>query len=296
VKSYDKANLLNISSISSVLEEQGLSASIKQVHAVAGGCINACYKIETDNQDYFLKVNESKRFPYMFKIEADSLQILNETNTLKAPNLIAQFENQTQQYLLLEWIECRKPNQQFWKNFAENLAQLHRQTSNQFGLEFDNYIGSLKQSNVLTDNWTDFYIQQRIQPQVELAFNHQRINKKDVDQFEQLYKALPGIFPDEKPALIHGDLWNGNFLCNSNQEAVLIDPAIYYAHREMEIAFTKLFGGFHPAFYKMYCDIYPLEIGFQKRVSVYNLYSLLVHLNLFGGHYYHQVMGVVKQF
>jgi len=163
-------------------------------------------------------------------------------------------------------------------------------------LHFDNYIGSLKQRNIYTDCWLDFYINQRIEPQVKLACNQNKINKNDVDQFEQFYKALPNFFPNEKPALIHGDLWSGNFICDYNQQAVLIDPAIYYGNREMEIAFTQLFGGFHPTFYQTYFEIYPLGKGFEERVPVYNLYSLLVHLNLFGSGYYEQVMNVVSKF
>jgi len=286
----------SISKIKQVLAGQGLSAAIKNVITVSGGCINECYKIETDVQPYFLKVNEVKRYPNMFKIESDSLLILKETNTIKTPNVIAQFKDQYHQYLLLKWIESSKPKNTFWQHFAVDLAQLHQQSSYQFGLEFDNYIGSLKQQNTFTNNWTDFYIEQRIQPQVELAYNNQKISKKNLSQFYQFYKTLAVIFPDEKPILIHGDLWDGNFLCDQNQKAVIIDPAIYYANREMEIASTQLFGGFHPTFYNVYNEIYPLEKQFDKRVPVYNLYSLLVHLNLFGGHYFHQVMKVVNSY
>lgn len=286
----------SIVNIKRVLEEQDLSTSIRNVLALSGGCINNCYKIETNTQPYFLKINEAKRFPDMFKKEANSLQILKETNTIKTPIVIAQFEDTNHQYLILEWIESSKANSHFWKHFAEDLAQLHQQSADLFGLAFDNYIGSLKQVNTPANDWPDFYIQQRIEPQVQLAFNNQRISQKDVRQFEQFYKAVSSIFPNEKPALIHGDLWSGNFSCNLNQKAVLIDPAIYYAHREMEIAFTQLFGGFHPSFYEVYDEIYPLEKQFDERISIYNLYALLVHLNLSGGGYYDQVMDVVNRF
>jgi len=286
----------SIQNIENVFQSEGLPASIKQITNVPGGCINNCHKIETGNDFYFLKVNETKLYPDMFKIEAKSLSFLKETRSINIPGVIAEFQDQTRQYLLLEWIESSKPGAQFWESFAEDLANLHQNANGQFGLAFDNYIGSLKQSNTQTGNWLDFYTQQRIQPQIELAFNNNKINLKDVKQFQQFYKALANFFPNERPGLIHGDLWNGNFLCNQNQQAVLIDPAIYYANREMEIAFTQLFGGFHPTFYQIYNEIYPLEKGFKERVPVYNLYSLLVHLNLFGGHYYEQAMEVVKMF
>ncbi len=282
--------------IEQLLKSNNLDGSIKSVSAVSGGCINACYQIKTDHQFYFLKVNELNKFPEMFTIEANSLSIIKETNTLKTPNVIAQFDNRNQQYLVLEWIESRKTNAKFWQQFAVGLAKLHQHAAKQFGLPFDNYIGSLKQSNTHNDSWTNFYIEQRIQPQVKLAFDHQKISKHDVHQFDQCYNTLPEFFPDEPPALIHGDLWSGNFLCDENGEAVLIDPAIYYANREMELAFTKLFGGFDAAFYHTYHDIYPLAKDFERRIPVYNLYSLLVHLNLFGGHYYGQVMDIVKLF
>lgn len=282
--------------IEQAFQNKDKAISIKQVSALSGGCINECYKVETENTNYFLKINVVANHLNMFSIEAKSLSILNETNSIKTPGIIAQFNFDNQQFLLLEWIESDKTDIHFWKGFAENLAKLHQHSANQFGLEFDNYIGSLKQSNTYTENWLKFYIQQRIQPQVKLAFNQNKINKNDIHQFEQFYKGLSNFFPKEPPALIHGDLWNGNFLCNHNKQVVLIDPAIYYANREMEIAFTKLFGGFHPVFYQTYQEIYPFEDGFEQRIPVYNLYSLLVHLNLFGGHYYKQVLNIVCRF
>jgi len=286
----------SISKINQVLEESGQSISIEKTHEISGGCINQCYKIETNRQPFFLKVNESTKYPNMFKIEADSLLILSKTNAINTPEVIAQFEHQNHQYLLLEWIEDNKTHIQFWKQFAEDLAELHQQSATYFGLHFDNYIGSVEQHNTFLNNWEDFYIEQRIQPQVELAFDQNRISKKNLVQFEYFYNTLTDIFPYEKPALIHGDLWSGNFLCNQNKQVVLIDPSIYYSNREMEIAFTKLFGGFHPTFYEVYQEIYPLEKDFGERVPIYNLYSLLVHLNLFGGLYYNQVIDVLNRF
>lgn len=300
-KFYIVSNLVllsksSISNIEQILSKKGLPASIKQVKVVSGGCINKCYKIEAANTNYFLKVNEAVRYPNMFKIEAKSLWILNETNSIKTPGIIAQFEYQDHQYLLLEWIDNTKVNTQFWKSFAEDIAKLHQCNKDEFGLDFDNYIGSLKQRNTYIESWVDFYIQNRIQPQAEIAFNQNKINKSDLQKFERFYKAIATMFPNEQPALIHGDLWSGNFICNKNMQAVLIDPAIYYANREIEIAFTQLFGGFHPTFYQTYREIYPLENGFEDRIPIYNLYSLLVHLNLFGEHYYEQVMGIVGRF
>lgn len=176
------------------------------------------------------------------------------------------------------------------------MANLHQQKSKKFGLDYANYMGQLLQTNTFSTNFSDFFIENRLKPQVKLAYNSAKFSKKNVDQIEKLYKKLPEIFPTENPCAVHGDLWSGNFMCSKNQNAILIDPAVYYGHREIDLAMTTLFGGFSTVFYNHYKEIYPLEKGFNNRKDFYNLYPLLIHLNLFGSSYLRSIENIITEF
>ena len=154
------------------------------------------------------------------------------------------------------------------------MASLHRNSNSQFGLNFDNYIGSLPQINSLKDNWIDFFIENRLEKLVELCYNSQLLDNKTKNQFNQLYYRLDKLIPNEKPSLIHGDLWSGNVIVNQKGEVCLVDPAVYYAHREIELAFTFLFGSNPEEFYKTYNEIFPLEKAWKSRIDLFNLYPL----------------------
>lgn len=180
----------------------------------------------------------------------------------------------------------------FWKTLGEQLAQLHHHSHKSFGLDHNNYIGSLVQLNEPLSSWIEFFIHRRLEPQLRLLNPPPRVIK----QFEQLYAKLPQLMPDEKPALLHGDLWSGNLITNAHGLPCLIDPAVYFGHREAELALTRLFGGFPNDFYEAYTDTSPLPSGFEDRVDLYNLYPLLVHANLFGGGYTDQALSIVARF
>jgi fructosamine-3-kinase len=120
-------------------------------------------------------------------------------------------------------------------------------------------------------------------------------SNSELSQFERLYHKLPGLFPKEKPRLVHGDLWSGNYLIDQDSNPVLIDPAAYFGHREVDIAMTRLFGGFDEAFYKSYNEVFPLETGWKDRIDLYNLYPLLIHVNLFGSGYVQQVKRIIAK-
>ena len=179
---------------------------------------------------------------------------------------------------------------------GQTLAALHQHTAPSFGLDYDNYIGSLRQSNRPWDSWIDFFVHQRLEPQIRLATdNHQPIHalKKKIEAF---YKEISALLPKENPALIHGDLWGGNLLTDEKGYPCLIDPAVCFGHREAELAYTQLFGHFDRQFYHVYNESFPLEPGFKERADLYNLYPLLVHVNLFGGGYVQQSEAIVSRF
>lgn len=274
----------------------GNEALIDQTQALGGGSINAAFLIRYAEQDFFLKYNQAKRYPKMFELEAKGLKILAKSRKIRLPEVIGTGEAGQTAFLLMEHIETAYPDNTFWEIFGEKLADLHRETHETFGLDHDNYIGSLPQSNTFAPSWSEFFIAQRLKPQLKMAAGKGMLTSQTFNDFEKLFAKLPGLFPEEVPALLHGDLWSGNFLCDSNQNPVLIDPAVYYGNREMDLAMSKLFGGFSPRFYEAYHAAYPLETGWQERIDLCNLYPLLVHVNLFGGSYVGQLQSSLRRF
>ena len=270
--------------------------SFRNSRPVSGGCINRCYQLETSSGNYFLKYNDATLYPEMFASEAKGLKLLAAADAIDVPAVISCGEEGSFSFLILEWIESGRREKNFWADFGMRLAQMHRCTAEKSGLDHDNYIGSLPQSNRESNNWIDFFIHERLEPQLKLARDSGLIASPDEKSFEKLISKLPQLIPVEKPALLHGDLWNGNFLVNPKGKASLIDPAVYYGHREMDLAMTKLFGGFDSEFYSAYNEVFPLEKGFESRTDIHNLYPLLVHVNLFGGGYVEQVKEILNRF
>jgi protein-ribulosamine 3-kinase len=264
--------------------------------AVGGGCINSSWCLETEQERFFLKWNEANKYPGMFEAEARGLLLLDQHRSVFVPSVLGAGAAGGYSFLLLEWIEKGSRKKNFWRNFGKSLASLHRHSGDMFGLDHDNYIGSLKQFNSRQSTWQEFFISQRIEPQLKQAIDNHQINPASSKQFTKLFERLPEIIPHEKPSLLHGDLWNGNFLCDTNGNAFLVDPAVYYGHREMDLAMTKLFGGFDEEFYQGYEEEFPLVKGFKTRIDIHNLYPLLVHVNLFGGGYAEQVERILSSF
>jgi protein-ribulosamine 3-kinase len=227
----------------------------------------------------------------MFEVESNGLHILSHTKIIRIPKVVLNLEIEGLQFLILEWIENKQASNNFWETLGIQLSQLHKHTQSSFGLDHDNYIGSLAQRNKPEANWIDFFINHRLTPQLELFSDISLI--KD---FEILFYKLPALLPQEKASLLHGDLWSGNLMIDSNGNPCLIDPAVYYGNREIEIAFTRLFGGFNEEFYDSYNNAFALQPGFNDRIDLYNLYPLLVHANLFGGGYVSQVKRVLKKY
>jgi fructosamine-3-kinase len=224
------------------------------------------------------------------------LRLLSEKSSLRVPGVVALGTIDQTRYLILEWIDKGRYSGNFWSNFGEKLAQQHRISASTFGLAFDNHIGRLPQSNSEHTKWIDFFQEERIRPQLKLARDSQLIDKTFISRFELFFKKIADLIPAEPPALVHGDLWSGNFMSDESGEPLIFDPAVYYGHREMDIAFTTLFGGFDPQFYDAYQNYYPLEKGFEERIEIHNIYPLLVHVNLFGPSYLHGIKGTLARY
>jgi protein-ribulosamine 3-kinase len=270
--------------------------SIERAEQVGGGCINDCYKLSTTAGVFFLKLNNAALYPTMFEAEVKGLQLLNMAGKLHIPKVLDFGEKENVSFLLIEWIEKGVQQKDSLYQFGQQLAGLHQLSAPQFGLDDDNYLGSLKQSNKQTTSWAIFFIEQRLAPLLKLASNRHLVDSSVVNKFEKLFPKLEGMFPNEPPALLHGDLWSGNYHFDANGQACIYDPAVYYGFREMDIAMTRLFGGFGTDFYEGYNAHYPLQKGWRQRIDLCNLYPLLAHVNLFGSGYVPQLIQSINRF
>lgn len=276
--------------------ESAIGAPLTRVQAVGGGDINEARRLESGAGAFFLKLNDLPQAADMLRTEARGLELLAEAGAIRLPRVIDRGEAGGYAYLLLEFIEPGRRTATFWEQFGRALADLHREPQEYFGLPFDNYIGSLPQYNSRCEDFPTFYIEKRLQPQLETAMRDNLLNRSDAQHMEALYARLEELLPAEPPALIHGDLWGGNFLVDSNDRAVLIDPATAYAHREMDLGMSRLFGGFDARFYTAYHAAYPMENSWEDRMELYQLYYLLVHVNLFGKGYVGSVRRIINRF
>ena len=273
-----------------------LGTPLLSVQYIGGGDINQARLLETAEGNFFLKFNTKPKAYDMFQKEVRGLEILRKPNVISVPEVLGIGETKDAAFLILEYIQTGRRVGSFWLDFGRKLADLHRITQPDFGLDHSNYIGSLVQQNNPHSKWTEFYISERLMPQMKLARDLNRLQKTDIQSFEKLFKKLPDLIPEEKPALIHGDLWSGNFMVNQNRQPVLIDPAVSFSNREADIAMTKLFGGFDADFYISYMDSFPFEPGYAERTKIYQLYYLTAHVNLFGGGYINSVRRILKDF
>ena len=275
--------------------EERLGTTIESISSLSGGDINEVYLVNCGLGQFVIKYNSSTRFPKMFYKEAEGLNALRDSKLI-TPVVVDHFEHMEDQFLVLEYVKEEKKEKKFWTNFAESLSVLHQKTSSSFGFGQDNYIGSLKQPNAQMSHWVDFFVSKRLKPLVRMAFDKKLMDKKHLIDFDEFYKKLFDLLPVEEPSLLHGDLWAGNLLCNFKQQAVFIDPAVYYGHREVDIAMTKMFGGFDPAYLYEYDERFPLTKGWQERIPIHNLYPHLVHLVLFGSSYLRGIENVLERY
>jgi fructosamine-3-kinase len=278
----------------SILETR-ISEDILEISPLSGGDINQVFLVRTSGARYVVKRNSKTRFPNMFLKEARGLTTLSEKG-VRTPDVKAVFDDTTDQFLVMEYISQQPVNKEYWENFGRSLSKLHQNSNPNFGLDYNNYIGSLDQVNAEKKVWTTFFIENRVLPMVKMAFDKQALDKVHIRGFDRLFTVFSKLVPEEKPALLHGDLWSGNLLCGKGGSPVFIDPAIYYGHRETDIAMTRMFGGFHPDYLDIYQEEYPLEKGWEKRLSLHNLYPNLVHLVLFGRAYLGGIESVIKNY
>ena len=267
-----------------------LGAKIKSSFSCLGGCISDAYSLETETgKTYFVKLRGGAS--HMFFREEEGLKELSKAQAFRIPKVI----HAEKDFILMEYITPGQRGVETHRNFGRAIAKLHKYQGAKFGLKYDNYIGSTPQINAQSDNWIEFYLQNRLLFQLKLAEKNKLGGIELTKSFLLLEKNIAKILGpiEEPPSLLHGDLWSGNYLVDENKNACLIDPAIYYGNREAEFGMIMLFGGFNQDFFAGYQEVYPLQEDWQYRNKVYQLYHLMNHLNLFGSSYMQQVMDAV---
>jgi fructosamine-3-kinase len=276
--------------------EQRLGCQVARTRRVRGGDINQAYSVLLeDGRTLFVKTHQQP-LPSMFVREAEGLRWLAEAGTLRVPEVIAAADAAPVAFLALPWIDEGPPCADHDERLGRGLALLHDDAPAGFGLGNDNYLATLPQDNASSESWPSFYSERRLRPQLIRAVDAGRASsalKIGVERVISRIEALCG--PPEPPARLHGDLWRGNAITDRNGEPVLIDPAVYGGHREVDLAMMRLFGGFGPACFAAYHETRPLSAGHEDRVALYQLYPLLAHVNLFGGHYVAEVERALRR-
>jgi len=272
--------------------EQALGAAVDDVRPVGGGDINEAWSVAlADGRRAFAKTNPGAD-PAMFPAEAEGLSWLREPGVIRIPEVLAVSAD----VLVLERIEPARAASDRDERLGRGLAALHRAGADGFGFPSDNFIGRLPQDNERAADWPSFYRDRRLEPQLRLAADRGLASAAMRRGFERLFDRLAALMGDpEPPARLHGDLWGGNAMCDEMGAPVLIDPAVYGGHREVDLAMMRLFGGFSPRVFAAYEEAHPLQPGAVDRVPLYQLYPLLVHVNLFGGGYVSSVERALAQ-
>lgn len=273
-----------------------IGEKIKAFRPVSGGDISKAFLLETSQNRYFLKVNNNQEALIMFQAEKLGLETIYKTNTIAVPEVFYCGAFEKQSLLLLEYIEPKRPEKKDFQKLGTKLAALHNISQTSFGFTSDNYIGRLFQSNKPHIKWEDFYCHERILPQLILAKSKGLLSKNEIPEITSLLKVLKDLSNNVTPSLLHGDLWSGNYIIATDGTPYLIDPAIYFGHNEVDIAMSKLFGGFDKSFYEAYQEYYPVGENSSASIDLYQLYYLLVHLNMFGNSYYGSVKGILSRY
>ncbi|MFT4203440.1 MAG: fructosamine kinase family protein [Chitinophagaceae bacterium] len=257
---------------------------------------NHPYILEAEPISYFVKTAVGRPSDF-FEKEADGLHMLAiaAMRFLIVPRPLFWGEELGTQYLVMEYIPMTEPTPNFFEKLGIGMAALHRNTNHFFGLQEDNYVGPDEQVNGKYENWVNFYTKNRVLPQMRKAFDNQRITDEDVKVVERICYQLPNLVPQEKPALLHGDFWRGNVNPTATLPTIF-DPSVYYGNREVDIAMSLLMGGFDDSFYNAYNASFPLAKGWQQRVGLNQLYSVLVLLNNYKGDYYAKLKAVLQEY
>jgi fructosamine-3-kinase len=261
----------------------GIVATLDHKGAVGGGCINQAARVRYGDSTYFVKLNAASAYD-MFAAEARGLDELRQCDALKIPESVCVGSDRQSAWLVMENLSLGGHGSAV--ELGEGLAAMHRITRDEYGWDIDNTIGATHQENAWMDDWIEFWRERRLRFQLELA-GRRGAGSALLSKGEVLLDEFPRLFDGYTPqaSLLHGDLWSGNYAYTADNEPAIFDPAVYYGDREADLAMTELFGGFGRDFYAAYNNAWPIDAGYPVRKTLYNLYHILNHYNMFGGGY-----------
>jgi fructosamine-3-kinase len=277
----------------SISAHTGHAFSLDNMRSTGGGCINDTAIISDGDRSFFIKLNGRDQLS-MFEAELEGLNALIETNAIRVPTPICTGISEAQSFIVMEALPLG--GQVAPERLGQQLAQMHQHTARQFGWHRDNTIGSTPQRNTWHTDWVDFFRDHRLIFQLKLArdagigagvFQRGMRLAEEIDNFFRTYHPVASV--------LHGDLWSGNVGADRSGNPVIFDPAVYYGDREADLAMTELFGGFGTRFFDAYSDVFPIDHGYPTRRTLYNLYHILNHFNLFGGGYGHQADSMIDR-
>jgi len=277
------------------------SISILKENPIGGGCINGTSVLTLSNgASLFIKTN-SPDMENMFRTEAAGLSELGKVpGSPRVPQVFCGGTDKDRSFLLMEYCSPGVKSSAFSEDLGSSLAHMHKNArSSRCGLQHSNFIGASVQINTPSESWIDFFRQRRLEVQLKMARDKGLADSHLTGIIIGLMDHLENFLipcDDGQSSLLHGDLWSGNVISDEEGRAVIIDPAVYYGHREADIAMTELFGGFNSSFYRGYNETWPLEEGYSRRRDLYNLYHMLNHLNLFGSSYAGSVLSIVRKY
>lgn len=283
------------SAIRSQLTDAGIAAkSLAHPVPVSGGDISDAWHLATDDGGVFIKTGPLSAAS-IFSAEADGLKEIAGSGSVRVPAVRLSGQTDATAFIALEWLQLERPTEAVETSLGAELAAMHRSTADSFGWHRDNAIGLTPQHNKRNDDWVSFYREQRLGFQLRLAAEN-GFGEELQEHGARLLKRLPVYFDNVATpvSLLHGDLWGGNWAACDGLP-VVFDPAVYYGDRETDLALTRLFGGFGPAFYDAYESSWPLQDGYLERQHLYQLYHVLNHLNLFGSAYLGQAQRLIKE-
>ena len=262
---------------------------------LSSGITGENFRLQTKSESIFLKLIDINKSPILYA-EAEGLKAISNTNTLKTPRIFAKGESADFAWLALEFISLRSPDTSCAIEMGESLAAMHQNQNDFHGWHSNNWIGANKQRNSFSNDWPNFFKEFRLLPQLNQALDN-NLDKSVFDSGQLLLEEISKLFTNYYPApsLLHGDLWPGNWASDPEGNPIVFDPACYYGDRETDIAMTELFAGFRQDFYDAYNSANPIDKGYVERKSVYNLYHILNHFNIFGVSYEQQASDLIQK-
>lgn len=278
--------------------ENVISGAILDWKPITSGDTSNAYRIQTTNKAYFLKTATSPQALELYQAEKIGLQQLAATQTIAVPKIISVEQFKGGAFILMEYIDGKRPNSKDFEHLGRQLAQLHLApvSTVKFGNLTDNFIGPLPQYNSWNSDWATFYVLERLEPQLKHAFKNRLLTKGEIPETGILMANCSSLLTQVSPSQVHGDFWSGNYLINKTGKPFAIDPAPYYGHSAIDLAMSKLFGGFGRSFYDAYHELIPPLDNQKELEDIYQLYYLLVHLNLFGIAYKSQVTQLLHRY